>query len=227
METMTDKINVEEFRSWLIKSKTTKALFRWDISTDKAWGMLCAAYAREVELRGMDCDMLDKTSQYLRAIAELMTTKSTKCGILLCGNCGNGKTTSMYAFVSVCKYLDGLSRTSMMDQYKFPSPLNIQSTSARRLTQVAKDENCMNDAKKAQVLCIDDVGLEPTEVLDYGNSISPVIEIMEHRYRQQLFTFITTNLTPKQIREKYGDRVADRFNETMKCIVYENPTFRR
>ena len=64
-------------------------------------------------------------------------------------------------------------------------------------------------------------------MLDYGNTINPVIEIIEQRYRQQLFTFITTNLTPKQIREKYGDRVADRFNETMKCIVYENPTFRR
>ena len=77
------------------------------------------------------------------------------------------------------------------------------------------------------VLCIDDVGLEPTEVLDYGNALNPVIEIMEQRYRQQLFTFITTNLTPAQIREKYGDRIADRFNETMKCIVYKNPTFRK
>ena len=101
------------------------------------------------------------------------------------------------------------------------------STSARRITQVAKDETCMNDAKTVDVLCIDDVGLEPTEVLDFGNAINPVIEILEQRYRNQLFTFITTNLTPKQIREKYGDRIADRFNETMKCIVYENPTFRR
>ena len=85
----------------------------------------------------------------------------------------------------------------------------------------------MAEAKKADVLCIDDLGLEPTEVLDFGNAINPVIEIMEHRYRQQLFTFITTNLTPKQIREKYGDRIADRFNEIMKCIVFANPTFRK
>jgi DNA replication protein DnaC len=71
------------------------------------------------------------------------------------------------------------------------------------------------------------MGLEPTEILDYGNAINPVIEIMEQRYKQQLFTFITTNLTPSQIREKYGDRIADRFNETTKCIVYTNPTFRK
>jgi DNA replication protein DnaC len=85
----------------------------------------------------------------------------------------------------------------------------------------------MAEAKSIAVLCIDDVGLEPTEVLDYGNAINPVIEILEQRYQRQLFTFITTNLTPKQIREKYGDRIADRFNEMMKCIVYKNPTFRR
>lgn len=224
METATDKINVEEFKSWLTRSRTTKVLFRWDVSSEDAYSMLLAAYAKEVESRGMYCNPIDKICQYLKIIADTMTTKSTKCGILLCGNCGNGKTTSMNAFVAVSKYLDAFSRRS---GDRIVSPLNVQVTSARRLTQIAKDENCMNEAKKAQVLCIDDVGLEPTEVLDYGNSISPVIEIIEHRYRQQLFTFITTNLTPKQIREKYGDRVADRFNETMKCIVYENPTFRK
>lgn len=162
----------------------------------------------------MKCEPVDEVFDYLKAIAEVMTTRSTKCGILLCGNCGNGKTTTMNAFLSVSKYLA-------------PPGVDIESTSARRITQIAKDEEVMRAAKRAKILCIDDVGLEPTEVLDYGNAINPVIEILEHRYRQQLFTFITTNLTPKQIREKYGDRIADRFNETMKCIVYKNPTFRR
>lgn len=183
--------------------------------------MLNAAYAREVENRGMECRPNELVNDYLKKIAETMTDKSTKCGILLCGNCGNGKTTTMNAFVTVCNYLSRLQYTRSMQSWK------IQATSARRISQIAKDESLMSEAKKVMVLCIDDVGLEPTEVLDYGNAINPVIEIMEHRYRQQLFTFITTNLTPAQIREKYGDRIADRFNEIMKCIVYTNPTFRR
>ena len=227
METLTGKINVEELKSWLTRQKTTKELFRWSCSPDEAWGMLCAAYAREVELRGMTCDMIDKTNQYLETIAHMMTSSSTKCGILLCGNCGNGKTTTMNAFVAVCRYIDMVNVRRANQKDELPRSINIQQTSARRLTQMAKNENCMNEAKKAGVLCIDDLGLEPTEVLDFGNAINPVIEILEHRYRQQLFTFITTNLTPKEIREKYGDRIADRFNEMMKCIVYENPTFRR
>lgn len=227
METTTGKINVEEFKSWLTRQKTIRDLFRWNCSEEDAFNMLCAAYMREVESRGMGCDMIDKTYGYLKGIAEMMTGKSTKCGILLCGSCGNGKTTSMNAFVSVSRYLDGISRMRAAEKGEHLKSVSIEVTSARRLTQIAKDENCMNEAKKTHVLCIDDIGLEPTEVLDYGNTINPVIEIIEHRYRQQLFTFITTNLAPKQIREKYGDRVADRFNETMKCIVYENPTFRR
>ena len=112
METTTGKINVEDFKSWLTRQKTTRDLFRWDCSTEDAYNMLCAAYQREVELRGMSCDMIDKVYGYLRGIAEVMTSKSTKCGILLCGNCGNGKTTSMNAFVSVCKYLEGVIMTS-------------------------------------------------------------------------------------------------------------------
>lgn len=212
---------------WLTRQKTIKDHFKWDCSTEDAFSMLCAAYHREVELRRRICEIPDKVYDYLRLIAEAMTSSSTKCGILLCGNCGNGKTTSMNAFVSVSKYLEGVRRRKVMTEGDIPKGLTITVTSARRLTQIAKDEVAMNEAKLTHVLCIDDLGLEPTEVLDFGNAINPVIEILEHRYRQQLFTFITTNLTPKQIREKYGDRIADRFNEIMKCIVYENPTFRR
>lgn len=193
--------------------KITKDLFRWPISEKDAYTMMAAAYAREVEIRGRDCHIPDQVDVYLRQVAGIMTGSSTKSGILLCGNCGNGKTTTMNAFLAVSRYLNGNAK--------------IECTSARRITQIAKDESLMNEAKTVTVLCIDDMGLEPTEVLDYGNAINPVIEILEHRYRQQLFTFITTNLTPKQIREKYGDRIADRFNEIMKCIVYEIPTFRK
>lgn len=227
METTTGQVNVEEFKLWLTRQKTIKDRFRWNCSAEDAFDMLLAAYQREVELRGMECEIPDKVYGYLRVIADTMTMPTTKCGILLCGNCGNGKTTSMNAFVSVSKYLEGVRRRTVMAEGEIPKTLTINATSARRLAQVAKDEVAMNEAKLSHVLCIDDVGLEPTEVLDFGNAINPVIEILEHRYRQQLFTFITTNLTPKQIREKYGDRIADRFNEIMKCIVYENPTFRR
>ena len=74
---------------------------------------------------------------------------------------------------------------------------------------------------------LEDIGREATEVMDYGNLISPIIEMIEYRYDHQLFTFITTNLTPKQLREKYGSRIADRFNEMLEVIIFTNETYRK
>ena len=77
------------------------------------------------------------------------------------------------------------------------------------------------------MLAIDDLGTEPAEVLSYGNVLSPVIDLLSRRYDDQLFTIVTTNLTPKQIREHYGERMADRFNEMFERIIFDNPTYRQ
>lgn len=59
-----------------------------------------------------------------------------------------------------------------------------------------------------------------------GNIITPIIDLLTKRYEAQLFTIVTTNLDPKDIRKRYGDRIADRLNEMMAKIVYRNPTYR-
>ena len=51
-------------------------------------------------------------------------------------------------------------------------------------------------------------------------------DILSYRYNRMLFTMITTNLTPPQIRTVYGVRIADRFNEMMLVLPYKNPSFR-
>lgn len=62
--------------------------------------------------------------------------------------------------------------------------------------------------------------------MDYGNVYTPVIDLLTKRYEEQLFTIITTNLTPQQIREHYDDRIADRLNEMVEIIVFKNGTYR-
>ena len=76
------------------------------------------------------------------------------------------------------------------------------------------------------MLGIDDLGEEEIEMMDYGNRVTPVIDLLSYRYDRMLFTMVTTNLTPAQIRSTYGDRIADRFNEMMLIIPYETPSFR-
>ena len=58
------------------------------------------------------------------------------------------------------------------------------------------------------------------------NRVTPVIDLISYRYNRMLFTMVTTNLTPAQIRATYGDRIADRFNEMMLILPYKNPSFR-
>ena len=80
--------------------------------------------------------------------------------------------------------------------------------------------------KTIPLLAIDDLGTEPREILDYGNVLNPIVDLLTKRYDEQLFTIFTTNLTLVQIREKYGDRIADRLNEMMDIIEFTNPTYR-
>ena len=76
------------------------------------------------------------------------------------------------------------------------------------------------------MLGIDDLGEEEPTLMNYGNRVTPVIDLISYRYNRMLFTMVTTNLTPAQIRATYGDRIADRFNEMMLILPYKSPSFR-
>ena len=63
--------------------------------------------------------------------------------------------------------------------------------------------------------------------MTFGNMITPIADILEYRYQEMLPTYITSNLTPKQLLEKYGKRVVDRFNEMFEVIVLTNGSYRQ
>lgn len=77
------------------------------------------------------------------------------------------------------------------------------------------------------MLGIDDMGIEPVEVQEFGNMHRPLTDLLARRYVNRGFSFITTNLVPQQIRKLYGDRIADRLNEMVDKIVFDNPSFRK
>ena len=53
-----------------------------------------------------------------------------------------------------------------------------------------------------------------------------ILELLTRRYDEQLFTLLTTNLTPEGIRKRYGDRIADRLSEMAVVIPFKNPSYR-
>lgn len=113
------------------------------------------------------------------------------------------------------------------ERYGYRYEPGLRIVDVREILRAAKEDSKAYDALKTKnVLGIDDLGKEPAEIMDYGNILSPVIDLIEHRYDKQLFTVITTNLVGKEIRAKYGDRIADRFNEMLHVIVFRNSTYR-
>ena len=92
-------------------------------------------------------------------------------------------------------------------------------------TVIHANEGVPSDIKFTSA-AIDDFGTEPLEVIDYGNVLYPITDLLTTRYDRHLFTILTTNLTPSEIRPRYGDRIADRLNDMMGKVIFANSTYR-
>lgn len=172
-----------------------------------------------MEYRGRVFDASGDTESKLRTIARCLTTPSPKFGIILCGVCGNGKTTTLKALQSAINFLNA--------NKMFEENTGMPIVPARDIAAVVKDTKMFNLYCQRPLLAVDDMGREPAEILEYGNILNPVSDLIEYRYNALLFTVIATNLTPKQITEKYGRRIADRFNEMLHVLIYEHETYRK
>lgn len=220
--------------SEITPNQTTEARFRFDMPPQDALDLLTAAYQYEVQRRQRRFILDVNTESNLIKLAEYLTLPVPKFGIMCCGTCGNGKTTLLYAFQRVVNYLQDRRHFSFLDNDYTRFKAKVQIFHAKEIVKIAKDYKAFKELQERPMLAIDDMGTEPTEVLDYGNILSPVVDLIEYRYNKQLFTFITTNLVASSedketvtVRKKYGDRIADRFNEMLHVIVFKNITYRK
>lgn len=195
--------------------------FKLPMTVDEAEAYIRGAFEAQVELRGGTVEYDEMTTKNLRLVAETLTGDSHKFGLLLAGTCGNGKTTTMRAVQSVVKLLN--------NTYYNRSGQRIGNLllEAKEITQLSDKDGQLTVYKTVPVLFLDDLGREPTEVLKYGNVSSPITELLEYRYNQRLTTIVTTNLEPSEVRQKYGDRIADRFNEMFALVSYTGVSYRR
>ena len=192
------------------------------MSTEEAAAFIDTALRLEVADRGKVFIDSSELQGYILRIAKLFTKPTAKFGILLCGGVGNGKTSMMYALQNLIRNLE--------------IPLNDNTTFGTWGMRVERAKFIYNQVKvdsqeylqiqNANMLGIDDLGEEEPTLMNYGNRVTPVIDLISYRYCRMLFTMVTTNLTPAQIRSTYGDRIADRFNEMMLILPYRNPSFR-
>lgn len=205
----------------LLHQKITRERFKFPMTQEQAEDVLMAAYQAEIDFRHRIFEDDEPTRENIKRVAKFLTDDNQKFGMIFLGLCGNGKTTMLYAFQQSVNYLN---RNNL---FADSSQVGIQIMDAKEIAGIAKDVKEFRTIKNRPMLAIEDMGREPTEVLDYGNILNPVIDLIEYRYDAQLFTIITTNLNPEEIRAKYGARVADRFNEMLEKIIFKNKSYRK
>ena len=158
---------------------------------------------------------------YIEQVAQFFTEPGTKFGLTLMGLPGNGKSTMARAIAAV---IDSIADLAIINERSGSKAVMV---TAKQLVRYYR-----SDYERWEKLCIrpfliiDDFGEEPVEVMDYGNVINPVIDLLSQRYDDQKLTILTTNVTNQNIRKTYGDRIADRFNEMFARVVFNEKSFR-
>lgn len=168
----------------------------------------------------------DSVNISIKRIGEWIENPDAPDGLLLAGTPGNGKTTSLKA-LKLLIALSGYQDPVNLDTYGHPEAACLHIVNAYDLAKLYIDnEHLFNFLKKTGILAIDDVGLEVKEVSKYGNIITPFLELFYYRYENNLMTILTTNLTIRQLNERYGLRFADRLNEMMYRVSFPIISFR-
>lgn len=200
--------------------------------------MLTAAYQSEVSSRAMPFSGDADTIAKLQGVSRWLVSDGVKPCLLLYGGVGNGKSSMAKAvrdmFVAIKNTYENTKEwwRCTQEQQKFIE--NIRNTlpvpvfiSATDIVKLASSDMVQYDSlKNCRFLIIDDMGIEPSVVKNFGTEITPLTDIIYARYDRMAMTIITSNLDDESITERYGERVSDRLNEIFERLNYENKSYR-
>lgn len=200
----------------MLNEETTKIGFEIERYQKQVPQILEIFYKAEVMSRGgYYIDDAETRDHLAKAAGWLQRVKRPKTGLLICGGTGNGKTTMGRALFKTIQKCNNIS-------FREETAANFAKLEAQR------DENRYQlvNLRQAEYLLLDDLGVEPVSVKVWGNEVSPVAELLTQRYNLQKFTIATSNLTEKELGQRYGDRVADRIREMFNVLSFKNESYR-
>lgn len=203
------------------KSKTAVAKLPAKLSdntSEELESIIALAIKEQVKERGIPYEDISRSEMALKiksAVAWLRGPQYRSC-LLLQGTIGNGKTTLMEAMYQLYRAVDA----------------SIVSVQCERLVeyfvmQTSGLTSAYTEYKTASRLCLDELGLEPERCMIYGVEYMPIQSLLTYRYEKQLPTIITANLSDEMIRERYGERISDRFAEMCTILRFKAPSYRQ
>lgn len=171
--------------------------------------------AKEAMCRGLRY-FLGDDAKWLQGYDEIATWLSdNQCrGLLLYGANGRGKTIMCYKIIP----------TLIEYYHKEVSTIKLSASS---LHYFASDErNKTYDFLLARVVFIDDFGVESI-TSNYGMKRDVFSELVDEAEKQQKILVLTTNLTPDEIKQRYGLRTLDRLQAITRAICLNGESMRK
>lgn len=142
-------------------------------------------------------------------------------GLFLIGDCGTGKTAIIEAlwriFAQGCAmWFDNKKQMFVADKKIFVKYVATDLT----------DYGTLDTALAYRFVMVDDVGTEAETAISYGQRRNPIAEIVDNAEKKNGLLIMTSNLTPSQLMERYGQRTLDRLNALCNIIQFKGESFR-
>jgi len=145
-------------------------------------------------------DKYDHLSSYDEIIDWLVDTRGR--GLMLMGECGLGKSTIL----------------------NYVIPAIFRTKTNKVLRSIPAKELAAVDRNVAPFILIDDLGTESIKN-DYGTKIDAVADAISYAEDSSKTLLITTNLSPKSLKERYDERTLDRLRKC-KVVIIKGNSFR-
>lgn len=137
-------------------------------------------------------------------------------GLFLFGNIGCGKTLMMKMFSKNLK-----ANYKVINCRHIASDFAMSGDESLSKYVEIQPANFYNKKPSLLGVCFDDIGTEPDKKY-FGMDVNVILEVMLRRYDRGDFfrTHATTNLTPDEIKTRYGERLISRFREMFNLITF-------
>ncbi len=224
-------LNVAGIRDYLLKKKPRVGVgrLRLPYTAEQVNDFLLAACQAEVAFRGCTWQASERYLAHIRDVAGWLTRKSGPTfGLFLCGSTGNGKTTLMRAVNAMWHFVNSDASVGFDGASE---PTGFVIVTAQELVRLTKAYNAPTTQNKElcasyqrlrdmAILGIDDLGTEARTSTLYGEYLNAVMDIISYRYDRQFSTVATSNLSPREIKQYYDERFADRLREMMHIVNF-------
>jgi DNA replication protein DnaC len=171
-----------------------------NIKTDNAEKVFTWIYTEMLKLQGRT---YIKQPEYEKVVSWIADNEDK--GLLLMGDCGRGK--------------------SYIARYVIPAIYSKKHGKIFKVADATEINDSIDTLKKTKFLVIDDLGNEYNYNV-YGQKRNPIDEIVDSAERYGNILIITTNLTIKDLSERYGERVMSRLKKLTRVVAFQGEDLR-